>query len=300
MEPGVTIELSGGLGNQMFQYAAAAGLARKHKVPVYATLADNPRPYYLDKLACRKEIKLCRPSLLGRLTNRPGLFDLQAKQYNQPGFHYDPSFEQLKPPIYLRGYFQSWRYLTYLQWQKREQLEADFAPVSPPSVETLEYLRRIKAAHFPVIVQVRLGDYELPEKRAYHGILSVEYYVHALWLIKRLWDFRPDVFLVSDEPERANAHWGVDPLNQCSVPVQLKSLCNSWTVIDKVPDFEQLTLLMPVAKAYVIANSSFGWWGAWLNPRSDKTVIAPRQWFSPETLRKNNTCDLYPPGWITL
>ncbi|MBT2829259.1 alpha-1,2-fucosyltransferase, partial [Staphylococcus coagulans] len=58
--------------------------------------------------------------------------------------------------------------------------------------------------------------------------------------------------------------------------------------------------LMARCRHHVIANSSFSWWGAWLNPSSDKIVIAPRAWFTSAELRARNTCDLYPAGWILL
>jgi hypothetical protein len=58
--------------------------------------------------------------------------------------------------------------------------------------------------------------------------------------------------------------------------------------------------LMARCRHHIIANSSFSWWGAWLNPSDDKIVIAPREWFTPAELRQRNTCDLYPPDWILL
>ena len=58
--------------------------------------------------------------------------------------------------------------------------------------------------------------------------------------------------------------------------------------------------LMAACRGHIIANSSFSWWGAWLDPRPDKWVIAPRLWFAPPRLRSVSTADVFCPGWITL
>ena len=133
-------------------------------------------------------------------------------------------------------------------------------------------------------MHVRRGDYVTDARaRAYHGVLPLEYYRAAVACISaRALSLR--LFVFSDDPDWCRAHFRVGP------PA---------TFVDenhRDRSHEDLRL-MSLCRHHIIANSAFGWWGAWLDPRRDKTVVAPRQWFGEPSL---DTRDLIPESWIRL
>jgi hypothetical protein len=118
---------------------------------------------------------------------------------------------------------------------------------------------------------------------AFHGYCSPEFYNEAIKrVVKELPS--PHFFIFSDDYE-----WVVE---------HFKSLPYPYTCIKNSADknYEDLHL-MSKCHRHIISNSSFGWWGAWLNPRKDKVVIAPSRWFAAA---KNDTRDLLPHGWIKI
>ncbi|HUI96848.1 MAG TPA: alpha-1,2-fucosyltransferase [Xanthobacteraceae bacterium] len=304
----ITVRIVGGLGNQMFQYAAGWSLARhcgtglcidKGPFQVY-----TKRPFHLDKLKIRANIvsnedpqrprggtswtsRLRLSPLMGSRGGRGGKAGRRAtaNQYREPHFHFDPAFFACRPPSIIDGYFQSEAYFDGVADEVREQ----FRPSAPIRAEHARISAEIAAGPGAISVHVRRGDYvDAPDVRRVHGILDAEYYRRALAMIDGLHGGSTAIYLFSDDMDAAAAMLDfVAPARLVRVPGN--------------PEFPwEDMMLMAQCRHHVIANSSFSWWGAWLDPRHDKTVIAPRQWFSRDELRRQNTCDLLPAGWIAV
>jgi hypothetical protein len=206
-------------------------------------------------------------------------------RYVEPHFHYDDAFEAIaEAPIMLEGYFQSERYFHAVA----DRLRGEFTLVEPLGATAKAYSRQIVGAgDFGVSLHVRRGDYVTSATvSAVHTALGLNYYERALSLLRRLLGGEPRVFLFSDEPD--------------FVEEVFAQICDKIVVrSDPLRPWEDM-FLMSMCRHHVIANSSFSWWGAWLDPRIDKTVIAPAAWFSREKLSTTNVLDVYPESWILL
>jgi hypothetical protein len=133
---------------------------------------------------------------------------------------------------------------------------------------------------------VRRGDYLNHGTAEFHGILGESYYREAIDRIDVALGEGADFFIFSDDPAAAEQVLNFMPRSRLT-----------HVYGDAERPWEDMAL-MARCRHHVTANSSFSWWGAWLNRSPDKIVVAPRAWFAPAELKKRNTADLYPPGWI--
>lgn len=291
----IYVRLQGGLGNQMFQFAAGLALARRHGCPLKLDpryISSNPaRSYALDGFGVRAEI--ARPAelaafaadqlwrrRLGKLTGRHDLL-LPSGYYLAPHFHFDETFLDHEPPAYLDGYWQSPRYFETVVGEVR----AAFAGPADPSRRFEEMRHEIIAAGNAVSIHVRRGDYVTgPAAHKFSGSCTPDYYARAVALMARLVP-GATYFVFSDEPDEAG---------------RMLAFADPVVIAGTADRPAEDIALMAACRHHIIANSSFSWWAAWLNPSPRKTVIAPRLWFSPDHLRKTHTFDLYPKDWITL
>ena len=301
----ITVSLIGGLGNQMFQYAAGKALAERHGVGLALDVNGFRdyalRTFLLDRL-CVPEAGVAIADLtsvekpannfvrsrwkqrIDRMLARAGLPKLapSAEQYREPHFHFDPAFEVLGPQISLFGYFQSERYFASIA----ERLRDWFSPREPFGEAAASVLARIERSPLPVSVHVRRGDYLNPGTAEFHGILGEPHYRQALGRLEGAVGQEAEFFVFSDDPAEAEQVLNFVPKSR------LVHACG-----DPARPWEDMAL-MAHCRHHIIANSSFSWWGAWLNRSPEKIVIAPRAWFAPAELSKRNTADLYPSGWI--
>jgi Glycosyl transferase family 11 len=155
--------------------------------------------------------------------------------------------------------------------------------MAPLSDAAGEIARQIAAAALPISVHVRRGDYLTSRNPQ---VLDVAYYRRAHEIMSALIGTQVTYFVFSDDYDYTAAHFNF--------------LRNGVIVRgDPSRSWEDL-VLMSRCRHHIMANSSFGWWGAWLNPDPDKRVIAPRHWFNPTDVPRRNTGDVYPTGSILI
>lgn len=290
----ITVLLSGGLGNQMFQYAAAKALAMRLNTPLYF---DS---YTLDKKtqATKRNLELDifdiriekRNTIKGKLLNKifpyaqkhRKLFSLFGFFTDTAAILYQPSFEQLKGNITMLGNFQNEQYFKSI----KDDLRRDFTIKKPLTGQNLDLADKIKRTN-SIAIHIRRGDY-ITNKGAAMNFVTCDkvYYANAIDRITKAVS-NPELFIFSEDFE-----WIKENLNFGNYPV---------TFIDwnKNKDSYIDMQLMSLCKHNIIANSSFSWWGAWLNTNVDKIVVAPARWFHDE--EKNLLLDqFYPEGWTKI
>lgn len=288
---GVTVRLTGGLGNQMFQYAAGRAVALRNNVPLDLDLSwfgtDPERQYALAPFRPEAVIKI-PPTKRGRLRilshrigriMRPFMGYGRHSVYHETSFSYDPSIENLKTPIIMDGYFQSERYFLHL----RPIILKEFTLSSRASRQAEAMMLKIRGTD-AICVHIRRGDYVTNAlANAYHGTCSLEYYDKGVREVAKGLS-NPHCFVFSDDPR-----WVQE--NFCpAVPMTLVDIHGP------VEAHEDLRL-MSACQNFVIANSSLSWWGAWLGECGRKKVVAPRKWFAKSDI---DTSDLIPADWIRL
>lgn len=293
----IIVNLIGGLGNQMFQYAVARSLAIRKKVPLYLDISPyrtykKHQGFELKRIFnCAGEIATAAHirSVLGWCA-LPGMGGLAQQQSAirrflcpqlivEPHFHYWPKIWEIPDKAYLVGYWQSEKYFQEIAATLRQ----DFTFCQPLSEVNQDWLQRIKACN-AVSIHIRRGDYASEKvTRNVHGLLPLTYYHRAIrYLTEQLEE--PTFFIFSDE-----ITWAKEHLRLPASHYFVEHNCGGESYND--------LRLMSACKHHIIANSTFSWWGAWLNSFNNKIVIAPQQWFAVEG---RNTEDLIPNTWLRM
>lgn len=291
----VIVKIIGGLGNQMFMYAAGRRLAHvlgvELKLDIRGFETYKLRRYSLGSFNIQE--KFASAEEVAALTKRGSIERVLAKLLCRPRrpapthirekhFHFDPEILSLPDGVYLEGYWQSEKYFTDIAGIIRQEFT-----VKPVQTGKNRELGEEIALCESVSLHIRREDYvSNPHVNQVHGLCDIDYYFrcveHLTQTVKN-----PHFFVFSDDPK-----WARDSLKQ-PYPTTLVEHNKA----DK--DYEDLRL-MSQCKHHIIANSSFSWWGAWLHPREDKIVIAPKQWFGKEQQASRKMNDLLPATWILL
>jgi len=262
------VELLGGLGNQLFQYAAARALSLRAGTRLLLDASaigssHTPRQYALDPFAIAGEIVHNAADL------PPGLVD-----YRESGMPFDERVPTIPRGTRLRGFFQSEIYFR----DASATLRTDLKPRRPLSALAEASLGKIRAAAGAIAIQVRRGDVANdPVVRAMFGICEEDYYRRAMTIVAALGAGGCQAFVFSG--------------NRTAAAALLREV-TPFTLVETQEDWEDL-VLMSACQHHVIANSTFGWWGAWLAD-GDGVLVAPRRWFGEAMLRQRNICDLMP------
>lgn len=298
----ITTAIYGGLGNQMFQYAAGRALAfrlgadlkldlswfdtaasvdmpRRYMLEVFSSLAVVPAaPEECAHFARAGESRAGR--FLRRLCGRPRPY---AGTYApEPYYAYWPGFERIVAPAYLSGYWQNERYFSAVS----DLIRRDFSFPPLLSSEGEDLGGRIRAAHASVCVHIRRGDYVTnPAIHAFHGICAPEYYKKALDIVAAQAGQALELFIFSDDPLWARGNFDTRgfPATVVDLP---EHVAEPWHDMH----------LMRLCRHHIIANSSFSWWGAWLADAGG-VVCCPERWFAAQSGMEGHPA---PERWVRL
>lgn len=288
----------GGLGNQLFQYSFARHLAYKHnvdlKLDVTGLSAGSSDGVYTIRelglgnfdiragIASENELKIYQKNKFGKMVDLFYLFlpfKVNRLYVKEPFFHFFKNALLAPEDCYLDGYWQSEKYFK----ESRKELLSELKLCSSLSEKSKEIESRINESQ-SVSIHVRRGDYiSDPHNQNIYETCGADYYLKAMDKIAETVK-RPVFYVFSDEPD-----WFMKNIHS--------SYSVEYITHNLGKDSYQDLHLMSLCNHNIIANSSFSWWGAWLNPSDKKIVIAPRSWFKD---KRKDTKDLIPQSWIQL
>ncbi|MFH0846038.1 MAG: alpha-1,2-fucosyltransferase [Patescibacteria group bacterium] len=295
----IIVKLTGGLGNQMFQYAIGRALAEKNKTELKLDISwfnhikknTTPRKYELgifnivEKIANNDEIKKLKK--YKKINNWKYLFynlffsDNSIYITEKPNNFNKKILENSNKDIYLDGYWQNEKYFSaqdgFISNGKniKNIIREEFTLKNEFSIKN-QKLKGIIENTNSISIHIRRSDYINNKKtNKIYEICSLDYYQNAIQKIsEKFKDLK--IFVFSDDIWWAKENFKTE---------------FSITFVEENKNYEDL-ILMSLCKHNVIANSSFSWWGAWLNPNPDKIVIAPEKWFTDLEKNKYNPIPL--------
>jgi hypothetical protein len=292
----IVSKLISGLGNQLFQYAIGRKLSLKRGVPLRLDVSfyedQDLRSYKLHHypveaaLATDDEMDEVlhiyrRNNLYTRLHRRverklPKHLHRHYRQSNW--WQYEPEVLKISSKAYIEGYWQHYKYF-------EDIANCLYKELSVPETERLPFAaiyKEVTNNSQAVSVHVRRGDY-VSDKNANSlmGVLPVNYYLSAIRHMR-------------ENVKDAYFYFFSDDLDWVKDNVQTDANCE---FVEAGTDYIELDL-MSQCRHNVIANSSFSWWGAFLNQNPEKIVVAPRQWVIPPAI--NNQVNIQFPSWTLL
>ena len=292
----IVVKQSSGLGNQLFQYAAGRCLAKRHgaslriahQLPRLLESRGHPRSVLLQRFAIAAPVRESsyfdrlavtgQPRLQGaaRMVRAARKIQVLRQSPERCQFHHDLRIRPGIRTVYLQGFWQDYSLVREVECELRQELSL----LEPLRGKNLAVAKRIAAATNPVSIHLRRGDYD--SFFGPHMMLPIAYYEHAINLILSR-ERQSTFFVFSDDVPFARDWLRGDP---------------RFVVVDhnnETAAHEDLRL-MSLCRHHIIANSTFSWWGAWLNPCCDKQVIAPARWLGFDTANTAIAC----PGWTLL
>ena len=280
-------QLSGGIGNQMFQYAFGKQIAKLSDQEQFideSLLSKGipPREYALHHFALKVKKPSKLPivfynSLFFKILRKIGIHTMFHSYLHETTFNYFPNIKKKYKNVVINGYWQSEYYFKDI----KEEILKDFEIITPISTNASIVLEKIQSCN-AVSLHVRRGDYvSIPSTSSFHGVCSLEYYHEAIKILNSKFS-ELQFFIFTDD-----IAWSKKYFNSSNMIIASN---------DNQTDIDDLRL-MSYCQHHIIANSSFSWWGAYLGKNKNKTVIAPTRWFNNDSI---NTEFLIPKNWIRI
>ena len=286
----IITRLSFGLGNNLFQYALGRRLALERNTEFFIDFTGenyNRRQYclsYMSNFNMISSVAKKRDLVKLKLLNRFSFLNPDYKNsiIKEKTNTFDQSIINAPKNAYLRGYWQSEKYFKPIENIIRQDLKLK----EPQDKKYQNLLERITRCN-SVSVHVRRGDYLSPKNLSLLATCAPDYFLRAEEFISKKVT-SAELFIFSDDTD-----W-VKKNIPFRFPVTFIS-DSSLTLANK-SDYLEL-MLMSACKHNIIANSTFSWWGAWLNNNPQKIVIAPQKWFTDPGVDDK---DLVPPAWVKI
>lgn len=272
----ITIELMGGLGNQLFQVFALISYAKNNKSSYYIQDKEitfgGRKIYYWDNLLSNMNNYIITPTNYSTTrTIREKRFEFDALPKKQKNHQY----------VTLLGYFQSYKYfdkhfngiVRFLNFNEKREL----------------YRHKYDYTH-TISMHFRVGDYK--NLQNHHPLLSTEYYIQSLQHIINVTgkhDWQVLYFCEDEDVDYVNRK--IEKLRIVIPEVSFVKIESSYI------DWEQM-LIMSLCKHNIIANSTFSWWAAYLSSL-ENIVCYPKTWFGPGQGKKNMS-DMFPKRWVEI
>jgi len=280
--------IRGGLGNQLFQYCMGRSLADKLGTNLGLDIRDfNPdSPYLMGLKNFNIRAKFNPPGMIKHKSNGyiNYIIDIISGNhkfvYKEPHLSFDINYASLPNRSYLKGYWQSEKYFE----NNKLNILNDLNIITDQSYQNKEISKQI-ASTLSVSLHIRRGDYIADSAySATHGTCDLRYYENAVsYFIKNIGK-NFTIFAFSDDPEWVSSNVKF-PIDTCYVNINSSEY-----------NYEDLRL-MSECNHNIIANSSFSWWGAWLNTNNNKTVIAPSKWYADKSIINR---DIIPKSWVRI
>lgn len=284
-------KLQGGIGNQMFQYAAGKSLAQVHSTELALDLTSfkkTNRTFDLNLLSIENVLKFKNKNKLNKLLWKdwkkylPSYLSIKNKKieiYSEPHFYYDKDFYSNPADCYLEGYWQSEKYFKTIANEIRSEYNLNDSSQYENSNIVTKILK-----HPSVGIHIRRGDYVSDTvTNKLHGVLDNSFYTKAAGILNSK-IISPKFYVFTDDKKWVRRHFKFD--------YTFELVDEKWEPIYDM-------FLMSKCCHQIIANSSFSWWAAWLNKNKNKIVVAPKKWFKNK-YRNEQTIDLIPIDWLRI
>ena len=271
----LTVELMGGLGNQLFQIITLMAYSKKCNQPfILKRVKSLPGQYVTRDVYWDTIFKRLNDNLVDETISN------NYQMIRERGFHYE-ALPLRSTDTKLYGYFQSYKYF--------EEYEKDIFDL----LHFDEYKKNVAKSYGNnnqdfISLHFRVGDYVKLQHA--HPLMSSAYYCNAIQRI--ITQTNKDDWTIVYFCEENDIKYVMDKINKIQKRFPKITFIK---VNSNLTDWEQM-LLMSLAKHNIIANSSFSWWGAYLNNNENKIVCYPNKWFG-SGMKQHNTKDLFPPTW---